>query len=307
MEEGELALPASRFYSIVREMPDKSLIIEQLSGGRGAMLRASGYEFKILGEDPREFPEIPVLSKDGAVSIPREPFIEILRRVAVAASRDVSRFQLMGVYFELEGEKLIFTATDGKRLTNDFLRIENPAGLERSAIVPNRVVDVLLKVLAQGEADFLLSMQDPNLHVDFGRGQLTAKLIEGLYPDYRVAIPQEVKVRVTAKRIDLLHAAKSAALMTDKLTASVNFQFQEGKASLNTQASDIGESRIEVPISLQGDPLEVRFNPAYFIDALRCLIEEEIQIEFFDAEKPGAVRGGQHYRHLVMPVVTARS
>ena len=109
-----------------------------------------------------------------------------------------------------------------------------------------------------------------------------------------------------AKRADFLAAARSAALMTDKQTASVKFRFEEGKAILSTQAREIGESKIEIPISLEGEALEVRYNPAYFIDALRCLNEEEVRIEFFNAEKPGALRGGQHYRHLVMPLVTDR-
>ncbi len=307
LESGELALPALRFHSIIREIPDKHIEIEALADGRGAILRANGYEIKILGEDPREFPQVPVFAKDEVLSASREKFVEMLRRVAVAASRDAARFQLMGVYFEVDGETLTLTATDGKRLTNDHMRIENPSGIQARAIVPNRVVDVLLKVLAQGGETFSLAIDDPNFQASFGHGELTAKIIQGTYPDYKVAIPQQINVRVTAKRHDFLAAAKSAALMTDKQTATVVFKFEDGRACLNTQASDIGESKIEVPIVLQGRPLEVRFNPTYFIDALRCLTEEEVRLEFYDEEKPGALRGGQHYRHLVMPLVTSKS
>ena len=39
----------------------------------------------------------------------------------------------------------------------------------------------------------------------------------------------------------------------------------------------------------------MRFNPTYLIDALRCLTEEEVRVEFLNADKPGTVRGGQHY------------
>ena len=35
--------------------------------------------------------------------------------------------------------------------------------------------------------------------------------------------------------------------MTDKQTATVLFRFEEGKALLNTQTLNVGESRIEVP------------------------------------------------------------
>jgi DNA polymerase-3 subunit beta len=182
--------------------------------------------------------------------------------------------------------------------------VDNPNGIERRAIVPNRVADVLMKVLAQGEAEFRLALGDPNLHASFGRGELAAKVIEGTYPEYRSALNLPAKVQVTFKKNDLLTAARSAALMTDRNTMSVIFRFDEGKVSIATQSAEIGESKIEVPISLRGSPIDVRFNPAYLIDALRTLNEEEIRMEFADHEKPAVVRGAQHYRHLVMPLVT---
>ena len=211
LEDGELALPASRFYAIVREVPEKHVVIESLDDQRGAMVRSNGYEFKVLGHDPREFPEVPAFAEKDSLGVPREKFVEILRRVAVAASRDTARFQLNGVFFEVNGDKLLFTATNGKRLTHDYLRIENPNGISSSAIVPNRVVDVLLKILSQGEAEFRLALGDPDIHVSFGRGELTAKLIQGTYPDYHAAIGLKANVKVTAKRSDFLNAARSAA------------------------------------------------------------------------------------------------
>jgi DNA polymerase-3 subunit beta len=302
--EGELALPATRFYSIVREVPEKHIVLEGLPDGQGAVVRANGYEFKILGQDPREFPEVSAFSPENALSIPREKFVEMLRRVAVAASRDATRYQLTGVFFEVQGEKLLLTATDGKRLTHDHLRIDNEKGFEGSAIVPNRVVDVLLKLLSQGEPSFSFSMGDPNVHIGFNRGELTAKAIQGTFPDYSAAVGLKANIRVAAKRNDFLTAARSASLMTDKNTATILFRFEDGKAVLTTQALEIGESKIEVPISLQGEPVQVRFNPVYFIDALRCLTDEEVRLEFVDEEKACTVRGAQHYKHLVMPLVT---
>jgi len=307
IEHGDLALPASRFHSLLREIPDKTLTIEAFPDKRGAMLRAGAYEFKMLGEDPRDFPSIPEFAREGFVSASREPFVEMLRRVGVAASRDLTRFQLTGVFFEIDGEQLTMTATDGKRLTNDTMVISNPSRLLASSIIPNRVVDVLLKVLAEGAEDFQFILGDPSFQASFGRGELTAKVIQGTYPDYRPAIQDSPRVKVTAKRSDFLSAAKTAALMTDKNTATVLFRFEDGRACLHTKASEIGESRIEVPVTMQGDPIEVRYNPTYFIDALRCLTDEEVLLEFSDADRPGALRGAEHYRHLVMPLVTMKS
>jgi DNA polymerase-3 subunit beta len=304
VEPGQMAVPAARVSSLVRELPEKQVVLRALPEGRGAILQAQSCEFKLLGDDPGEFPQGPDFENDNAFTVMREKFVESLRRVCVAASRDLTRQQLTGVFFEVEGEKLKLTATDGKRLTNDVQRIDNPKNLERKAIIPNRAVDILLKVLLQGEPTVSMVIEDPNLQVSFGRGDLTAKVVEGRYPDYQVALSQKINIKATAKRSELISATKTAALMTDKQTATVLYSFGDGKVSLSTQASDIGESRIEVPIKLEGESVELRFNPTYFLDALRCLSDEELRMEFTDGEKPAVVRGGQHYRHLVMPLVT---
>ena len=303
LEDGELALPAQRVSSLMREVPQKEVVFEAKEGA--TIVRAESFEFRLLGEDPGEFPALPMLNQDEVLMVPREKFLEMLRRVAIAASRDPARYQLTGVFVEVDGDKMVMTATDGKRLTNDYIRIENPTGFVKRGIVPNRAVDALLKVLPKGDTDFGFSMSESELHVAFGSGELTSKLIEGTYPDYKVAVSQKMGVKVTGKRTDFLSAARSAALMTDKETATVIFHFEEGRACMTTQARDIGESRIEIPISFQGEPIDIRFNPTYFIDALRCVLEEEIRLEFLDGAKPGSIRGGQHYRHMLMPLVVA--
>lgn len=305
LEEGRLALPAQRLASLLREVPQKEVFFDGLAEQHGALVGAESYEFRLLGSDPEEFPEIPTFDSAEALSLPRDKFLEVLRRVGIATSRDPARFQLTGVFVEVAKDRLTMTATDGKRLTNDHFRIENPGGVEASGILPNRAVDVLAKLLPQGESKFKFALGETDFFVGFGSGELTAKLIQGTYPDYQVAVSQKMEVRVTGKRTDFLAAARTAALMTDKETATVIFRFEQDKAFMTTQARDIGESKIEVPISMQGEPIEIRFNPTYFIDALRCVNEEEVRLEFVQSGKPGSVRGGQHYRHMLMPLVVA--
>ena len=300
-EEGQVALDASRFLALVREIPVGTVALESTEGG--TLLKGEGYEFRLLGDDPTEFPEVKTFAGEGAFEIPREKFVEMVRRVSVAASRDSSRFQLTGVFFEIEGDKLTMTATDGKRLTNDLMRINNPTGKSVSAIVPNRAIDVMTKVLAGGEEMIQLSLEETEIQVSFGYGELMAKLIEGTYPDYRSSLPVEKKTKVVCKRSDLLAAVRSASLVTDRETASVVFELEGDLATLETKASDIGESKIHIPISLEGESLEVRFNAIYFADALRTVNEEQIRMEFCGSDRPGTIRGGVNYRHMLMPLV----
>lgn len=301
--EGQVTLEAARLVSLVREIPGPTVLLEEVPDSRAAVLRAEGFEFRLLGDDPAEFPEVKPFASEDALEVPREKLIEMLRRVGIAAARDSSRYQLTGVYFQVEGDKLTLTATDGKRLANDWLRIVNPTGKTISAIVPNRAVDVLGKVLAQGEEMVKVSLLETEIQVSFGAGQLMAKLIEGSYPEYRSAMPTEKKTKVVGRRADFMAAVRSASLTTDKDTSTVLFRFEADTAHLESQSSDIGESKIQVPISCEGEPLQVRFNPVFFIDALRIVNEEQVRMEFCGPDRPGSIRAGVNYRHMLMPLV----
>ena len=49
--------------------------------------------------------------------------------------------------------------------------------------------------------------------------------------------------------------------------------------------------------------MEIRFNPSYFVDALRKIDTEQVRMEFYGPERPGAIRGEPSYRHYLMPLV----
>jgi DNA polymerase-3 subunit beta len=318
LEEGIVALPAARLLALVREVPGAAVTLAtrsadswagdswvagSQSGSFGAMLSSDGFNIRLLGPDPQEYPEVRQFQVENALVLQREGFLESLRRVAVGVCRDLSRYQLCGVCFELEKDRLLLTATDGKRLTHDLLRVRNPNEVKSTVIVPNRAVDVACKVLATGDENFQLAFRGPEVQVEFGYGELMAKLVEGTYPDYQLAITPEPKTKVLAKRADLLAAVRSASLVTDRESAAVIFRFSENELCLESQASDVGESRIRVDVRTQGEPVELRFNPVYFIDALRTVSEEEVRLEFAGPGRPGAIRSGQNYRHYLMPVV----
>jgi DNA polymerase III subunit beta len=310
LEEGDLALPAAKLLNILRDIPQTVATIDfnPIPETRGTEVNGEGYEFKLHGHDAEEFPRISEIKASKQIGIVRETFVSCLKRVAVAASRDTTRYQLAGVFFELKGGKLTLTATDGKRLTNDHVKVEDKGKdkEEVDAIVPNRAVDVILKLLSSsangGDEKFSLGFTDTDVVVRTGLSQINARLIEGTYPNYRNALPQDCPIKAKMKRIDLLSAAKGAQIMTDDSTSTVVFRFEADNLKISSQAKE-GETKIQIKAEVEKGPLEIRFNPTYVIDALRCIDDEEVRIEFQSQDRPGVIRGGQHYRHMIMPLV----
>ncbi len=310
LEQGSLTIPAAKLLSILREIPSSvaGVIFEHTAGESSAMLRADGFEFRLLGHEPSEFPISSELQAKLEIKISRDQFVQSLRTVAVASARDTSRHQLAGVCLEASIDRITLTATDGKRLANDSIRIDGPGPDRIEAIIPNRAVDAILKILATGnltgsDETFQLGFTETEVIVRAGRNQLSARLIEGSYPKYQSAFPRETPIKVRVRRPELLAAARSAQLMADDQTFTVIFRFEEGQILIWSQSKNVGETKIQIKASVENGPLQIRFNPSYVIDALRCIDDEEVRMDFASGDRPGILRGGQNYRHLIMPLV----
>ena len=64
----------------------------------------------------------------------------------------------------------------------------------------------------------------------------------------------------------------------------------------------MGEVREELDIKYGGKNISVGFNPAYIIDSLKNLNQEEIELEIEEADKPGVIRIGNEYIYVVLPM-----
>ena len=81
------------------------------------------------------------------------------------------------------------------------------------------------------------------------------------------------------------------------------FRFKGNQIELEAKGSDKGEADIKIAAEIKGEDVEIRFNPSYFVDALRKIDTEQVRMEFYGPERPGAIRGEPSYRHYLMPLV----
>ena len=78
---------------------------------------------------------------------------------------------------------------------------------------------------------------------------------------------------------------------------------RDGNLSL-TARTDLGQVHEEMPVSQQGNNKEIAFNARYFLEALRAIDEEEIDIKLNQMNTPGIIEPveGDDWLYLVLPV-----
>lgn len=179
------SLPADDTALRLRLLPGHVLAV---SHGRAAA--------KLWGMDAEDFPGPIGGEAPHVLKLPAEALAGILRRVVVAASREETLYHLNGVALELAEDAggaldLVAVATDGHRI--NVVRSPAPEGAtmpDRAVIVPTRAVRVMLALLARERGAASLSVGEGVVRLTTPAGQVTAKTVDGTYPDWRRVIPE---------------------------------------------------------------------------------------------------------------------
>jgi len=312
-EPGSSLVPADKFSQIVRaEENEPTLTIE--AEDDTTHIRGADAHFQLRGFPADEFPEIPgfeALEGDGsAFSVRAGSLVELIRRSLFAAARENSRYAINGVLVRREGKKLEFVATDGRRLAlcRDTLSED---GETVSCIVPSKALNTLSKLVDDPEEAVSIAVSSNRIVVGFspdgvgGRALITSNLVEGSFPPFEDVIPKGHDIKVGFDRDVLASAVRRAALLTNEESRGVRLSFSaaDKKLELASRVPEMGEARISADLtSMEGDDLEIGFNPGFITDALRVIDDPQVIFELKAPNKPGLLRSGNDFVYVVMPV-----
>jgi len=297
---GQTTLPVKRLSGIVRELPDKDIVIEMGEGNTTTVECESSF-FKIVGISADEFPPMPKPEGKFVYTMNQGVFREMLRKTSYAASSDETRFVLNGVLMSFKGGKLTMVATDGRRMAMVEYEVEFPKEAETDVILPTKAVNELLHTLGE-EGDLKIQIAGTQALFEFGDLTMCSKLIDGTFPNFRQVIPSQGEARVTIEREGLLAALRRVSLLcTDKATAT-KLQFAKNRLTLTMSTPDIGEARETLPIKYAGREIKVAFNAEFIMDALKNLSNDEIHMELTDDLSPGVMKCDIPFLYVLMPM-----
>ena len=293
---------------IARSLPAQPVQVS-LDGTRVAV--ACGRAAFTLPTLPVEdYPQLPAMpSSSGTVS--GATFAAAVTQVAVAAGRDDTLPTLTGIRVEIEGPSVTLAATDRYRLAvREFTWQPLSSSAEAQALVPARVLaDTAKSLVAAPEVHLALAGGSGEGLMGFeGEGRrTTTRLLDGEFPKYRSLLPTEAATVATVDTGTLVEAVKRVALVAERNTP-VRLAFNGAEVVLRAGAGDEAQASEAVECALEGDALEIAFNPQYLLDGLGAVESAVTRLSFTQPTRPAVLTGAADddapvaYRYLLMPV-----
>ena len=297
---GSTTLPIRRLVNIIKELNEGNVTVHVADDDK-AEVRSGSADFKIIGLPTRDFPPIPATEGKFCYRIDQGVLKEMLRKTSFAASLDETRRVLNGVLMAFKANKLTMVATDGRRLALVDHEVEFPEQAETEMILPTKAVNELMRVLLN-EGEVKIYAQKNQVVFEMGTTNMSSKLVDGVYPNYRQVIPGGCDERVTIEREELLRAVRRVSVMATDKSNAVRLTFSANQLTINITSQEVGEGRETIPVKYTGKEISIVFNPEYVMDPLKNMDDDEVYFELSDGHSPALLKCSVPFLYVLMPL-----
>jgi DNA polymerase-3 subunit beta len=300
-EAGEILLPAAQASNIVREATAKQIEISTEDGT--CVIAYTGARYDIPGDEPADFPEMPVFNDKNAVTVDAAQLKQMIERTKFAVAREQARYALNGILFSLKGNVLRLVATDGRRLALSKGEAKNKPKLDAEPIIPTKAMDLLDRLMTGGDEKVRVEIGESQVIAETPAGTVCTRLVEGHFPDYEEVVPRDCDKTLEIDGGKLLSAIRRAALITNEESRSVQLQLKPDSLLLTTHTLEGRRASVEADgASFEGEPMKIAFNPDFFTEMLRVIGDERVKVSLKDSASAALVEVGKTYMYIVMPV-----
>ena len=302
-EEGAVVVPGRLLVDIVRLLPSGEVTLEHRADEGVARLTCGSASYSLNTYGPEDFPRLPEIEPDSAFAVEREAFLDTIGRVGRSASRDESRPVLTGILVRFEGDKLVMAATDSYRLSVKETALSSGPGRELEAIVPARALTELARVGQSAETETIeVGVQENQVVFGVDGIWLTARRIDGQFPNYKQLLPEQFEAEVHLPREELLDVVRRTGLLAQR-KSPLRLRFDEGELTVSAQTQDVGEARESLPISYGGEAMEIGFNAEFLRDGLESITDDTARLKLISPLRPGLLHGeSDDFLYLIMPI-----
>lgn len=302
IERGVIALDAKIFSEIVRKLPDNNVTIETDASFK-TVISCEKSKFNIIGKSGEDFSYLPYIEKSDFIEISQFTLKDVIKQTIFSISDNDNNKLMTGELFEINENQLRVVSLDGHRISIRCIELKNNYPYKK-VIVPGKTLQEINKIIP-GNADEDVTIYFTNNHVVFNFESTTvvSRLIEGEYFKIDQMLSSDYETKVVINKKELLDCIDRATLLikeSDKKPIIMNITDEVMELKIN---SFIGSMNEEIDIQKDGKDILIGFNPKFFIDALRVIDEEQVNLYMVNPKAPCFIKDDAgKFIYLILPV-----
>lgn len=297
-------LPGKPLRKLLAEFDSDAMVTIDATDAAGqagrVTISAGRARFRLNALEPEQIPRVPAFEVHFNYDMKCSQLADALAAVRHAMSSEETRYYLNGVLVHPVNLDLRFAATDGHRLARRSIDVPDGAASFPQAIVSRRTVELLDHLLAaavKADENALVGVECASEHrgaimrwempaADGGTVTVTAKTVDGDFPDYTRVIPHDPPIRAVIGRGALAEAVKRVAVLASDKSNAIKAEFEADLLRLTVTTPELGEAVEEVPCTTTGGSVAIGLDQRYWRDALGVMACDEVAMLLTDEGAP---------------------
>jgi DNA polymerase III subunit beta len=318
VEPGTFTVKAQAMHSLVKSLPKGDL---EVTGDENRIKLVAGESrYKFLALPAEQFPSLPKVMEDDLVEVEAGVLVDLINKTIFSVGEDL-QYHLQAVQWERadseDGPCLRLVSTDGHRLSLADGRLP---GLERleainGILVPTKAMREIKRFAEQNAKDGKIKLglmwpseeqgslleetnqedkadQGPPrfLCLKAGDQELSVRLMDRKFPEYRRIIPESWENRFDFSRQALMEALRRVSSLSTDRFKGVVLTLGDKEMEITFDSPEVGRGREVVEILERGadvpEPLKLGFNARYLLEPLAVMKGERVVLDFNEPGRP---------------------
>ncbi|MBO6155666.1 MAG: DNA polymerase III subunit beta [Lachnospiraceae bacterium] len=301
-ERGIIALDAKLFGDIVRKLPDNEVTIESDVTYK-TTISCEKANFNLVGKSGEDFAAIPMVTRNKPIVISQFTLKEVIRQTIFSIADNDNNKIMMGELFDIKANNLQVVSLDGHRISVRNIELKESYE-DKKVIVPGKSLNEISKIIGGSvDEDVNIYISDNHIVFEFDKTTMVSRLIDGEYFKIDQMISSDYDTKLSINKKEILDCIDRATLLVkegDKKPIIMNITNGNMELSIN---SVIGSMKEDIEINKEGKDIMIGFNPKFFIDALRVIDEDTIDIYMVNPKAPCYIKDADNrYIYLILPV-----
>ena len=302
LERGIIALDAKLFGDIVRKLPDNEVTIESDVTYK-TTISCEKANFNLVGKSGEDFAAIPMVTRNKPIVISQFTLKEVIRQTIFSIADNDNNKIMMGELFDIKANNLQVVSLDGHRISVRNIELKESYE-DKKVIVPGKSLNEISKIIGGSvDEDVNIYISDNHIVFEFDKTTMVSRLIDGEYFKIDQMISSDYDTKLSINKKEILDCIDRATLLVkegDKKPIIMNITNGNMELSIN---SVIGSMKEDIEINKEGKDIMIGFNPKFFIDALRVIDEDTIDIYMVNPKAPCYIKDADNrYIYLILPV-----
>lgn len=302
-EKGLAMVRASLFSNAVKKLPDSDEDVYMEIDEKDNLKIECGYaKFNFSTSSAEEFPQLSLVLDGKTFEIKESLVKNMIKQTVYAVSQKEDKPVLTGLLFDICDKKINVVGCDGFRVAIRNEEIDCDEAIK--FIFPGKNAKDLLGILGETDDLVKISVNENNVKFSTDRCVFVSRIIDGEYLNYQSVANHKNTLEFVVERRKILNSIDRAATIVNEASKShVLLDIDETSVSIDCE-SVMGKVKDKFTVDMQGEPMQIAFNPKYLIEAFKNIEDEKIKISFSTPVTPAVIRpiDGEKYVYIILPV-----